>query len=238
VKTLALAAVGMLALAAPAFRTSAPPRREPPPAPLVALPAPPELSPTGYQLVLDFEVGGGRPYFDRFLARPSWPGAASGVTVGVGYDCGYNSAAVILSDWSELEERARLAETAGVTGQRARAIVGKYRDIRIGWDHAEEVFQRVSVAKFWQLCRRTWPGFDQLRPNAQWALLSLTFNRGASMAGPSRAEMRAIRALVPRRDYEGMARQLEVMVRVWSGRDIERAMRKRRFAEAALMRTR
>jgi hypothetical protein len=205
---------------------------------LVKLPPPPEINEAGYQVILDFEVGGGKRYYERFLKRPEWPGAASGLTVGVGYDCGYNSRTVILSDWRALPERERLAECSGVTGSRAKALIGDRRDIEVPWLLAEDVFQRVSVAKFWQLCRRSWgPDFDALRPNAQWALLSLTFNRGNSFSGPSREEMRRIRDLIPARDYAGMAAQLRKMVRVWEGRDIEKAMRTRRFAEARLMET-
>lgn len=205
---------------------------------LVKLPPPPEIDPEGYGLILNFEVGGGRGYYERFLLRPEWPGAASGLTVGVGYDCGYNSTGVIRADWRDFSGRSRLAECAGVTGQRARALVAPRRDLLIPWEMAEGVFVDVSVAKFWQLCRRSWgPGFDALRPNAQWALLSLTFNRGNSFAGPSREEMRRIRDLIPSQDYPAMAAQLRAMTRVWRGRDIEKAMRLRRHAEARLMET-
>lgn len=206
---------------------------------LVKLPPPPEIHPAGYQLILDFEVGGGRSYYDRFLIRPEWPGGASGITVGIGYDAGYNSPAVILADWRDEPARFTLAGCSGITGPSARRLLPSVRqEVRIPWPHAELVFQNVSVAKFWQLCRRSWgPDFDALRPNAQWALLSLTFNRGNSFAGPARAEMRAIRELIPARDYAGMAAQLRAMTRVWQGRDIERAMRLRRTAEARLMET-
>lgn len=67
--------------------------------PLIALPPPAKLSPKGYQLILDFEVGGGKVYYSKFLAVATWPGASSGVTTGVGYNCGYNSCSVILSNW-------------------------------------------------------------------------------------------------------------------------------------------
>lgn len=205
---------------------------------LVKLPPPPEIDPEGYQLILNYEVGGGRGYYDRFLIRPEWPGAASGLTIGIGYDCGYNSAGVILFDWREFSGRSRLAECAGVHGQAARSLVAPRRDLRIPWELAQDVFVDVSVAKFWQTCRRSWgPGFDLLRPNAQWALLSLTFNRGNSFAGPAREEMRQIRALIPSQNYGAMAAQLRKMPRVWSGRDIEKAMRIRRNAEARLMET-
>jgi hypothetical protein len=39
-------------------------------------------------------------------------------------------------------------------------------------------------------------GFENLRPNAQAALVSLVFNRGSSMTGANRLEMRNLRPLV------------------------------------------
>jgi len=203
---------------------------------LVGLPPAPVLSPDGYQLILDYEVGGGRPYYEKCLARPTWPGAASGVTIGVGYDCGYNSAAVIRTDWDALDERARsrLAATALISGPRARPIASTLRDVLIRWNLAEGVFNRVSLARFYQLTARTFPGFEQLAANAQAALVSLTFNRGSSMSGPRRTEMRAIRAAVPRRDYREIAAQLRAMKHIWAEQGMEGLIR-RREAEAQLV---
>jgi len=204
---------------------------------LIALPPAPLLSVAGYKLILDYEVGGGAPYYNKLLSRPTWPGEESGVTVGVGYDCGYNSRAVILGDWSEVRQAARLAAASGVTGPPAKARAAELRDILIAWGLAEEVFNRVTVTRFYQLAQRTYPGFDGLRPNAQAALVSLTFNRGSSMTGDRRAEMREIRDCVPRRDYAGMARANRASIRVWRGTSIETGMARRREAEARLMET-
>jgi GH24 family phage-related lysozyme (muramidase) len=187
-------------------------------------------------LILDYEVGGGRPYYENHLARPTWPGASSGVTIGVGYDCGYNSAPVIRHDWDLLDNRARsrLAATALVSGARARPLASSLRDVLIRWNIAETVFNRVTLARFTSLTARTFPGFEQLETNAQAALVSLIFNRGSSMTGPRRAEMRAIRAAVPRRDYRAIAAQLRAMKRIWSGQGMEGLLR-RREAEARLV---
>lgn len=202
-------------------------------------PDPPRLSAQGYQLILDFEVGGGESYFARHLARPTWPGAASGVTIGVGYDLGYNSAAVIRADWIDLEsaELERLAATAGRTGPGARQLARELRDILIGWNLAETVFQRVTLARFAALTARTFPGWAQLQPNAQAALVSLVFNRGSSLAGGRRVEMRRIRDHVARRDYRAIALELRSMKRHWRGTDIEAGMLRRREAEAQLVET-
>ena len=206
-------------------------------APLVALPAvkPDRLTPAGRELIYEFEVGGGKSYYDRFLIRPEWPGAASGVTIGVGYDLGYNSRPVILSDWKMLPTAPRLADVSGYKGQSAHAKLSQVRDILVKWELAEQVYDTVTVTKFWQVCQRTWPGFDKLRPNAQASLLSLTFNRGDSLIGERRREMKTIASLSPNRDYQGMSDELRDMVRVWKGSTIERAMTRRRNAEADLM---
>jgi GH24 family phage-related lysozyme (muramidase) len=207
---------------------------------LVQLPAAPVVSPAGYKLLLDYEVGGGERYYMRALARPSWPGFSSGVTIGIGFDCGYNSEKVIRQDWRRLQtpQLDRLSATAGITGARAKPRAAALRDILIQWNLAEDVFQEVTITRFHQLTRRTFPGFDDLRPNGQAALLSLTFNRGSSMAGPRRAEMREIRALVPKADYAGIAKQIRKMKRYWPARaDSDRDLTDRRESEARLVET-
>ena len=47
------------------------------------------LNKKSLDLILEFEVGGGENYYNKFLKNPSWPGEQSGVTIGVGYDLGY-----------------------------------------------------------------------------------------------------------------------------------------------------
>jgi hypothetical protein len=209
------------------------------PAQLVGLPPGVDLSDQGRALIYEFEVGGGERYYNRFLIRPEWPGFASGVTWGVGYDGGYNSPAVIRHDWRALDgvDLGRLAATSGITGARAKAKLASVRDIVVAWGLAEGVFNEVTVARFAAMARRIFPGFDDLRPNAQAALLSLTFNRGDSLAGPRRVEMRAIVPMVPRRDYAGMAGQIRHMIPIWAGTEIYAGMKRRRLAEAALMET-
>jgi GH24 family phage-related lysozyme (muramidase) len=47
--------------------------------------------------------------------------------------------------------------------------------------------------------------------------------------------MRAIREMVPRKDYAGIAAQLRAMKKIWRGTDIQRGMERRREAEARLV---
>jgi hypothetical protein len=193
------------------------------------------LSSGGRELVLEFETGG-RSGYDP---HPEWPGGASGVTEGIGYDNGYYRADVIKSDWAALPVaiRNRLAATSGLTGQRAKAKLPEVRDIFVAWAVATDVFDRVDVAREYANAKRAVPGFEDLRPNAQAAWISLGFNRGWQMSGPNRAEMRAARDLVPKRDYEGMALQFRKMKRVWAGTAIQNGMYRRRDAESKLILT-
>jgi hypothetical protein len=203
---------------------------------LIALPPPPVLSAAGYNLILEFETGG-RSGYDP---HPEWPKGSSGVTIGIGYDLGYNSRAVIYSDWNALEpvSRTRLLTVAGYTGKRARDILHEVRDIYVEWGIATGVFDDVDLAREFDNARRSMPGFLSLRRNAQAALISLGFNRGWGMLGGNRVEMRDIRDVgVPRQDYERIAAQLRQMTRIWRGTEIERGMTRRRNAEAALVET-
>ena len=196
------------------------------------------LNDASLQLILDFEVSGGQQYYDQHLQSPIWPGAASGVTIGVGYDLGYNSSATITSDWGQHLDPgvlARLLTTAGKKGPVAKAAVATVKDIKVPWSAALAVFEAVTIPKYTEQAREAFPGFDALDPNCQGALVSLVFNRGASMAGPRRLEMRAIRDLVPQKDYAGIAQQFRNMKRLWRGTDIEKGMDRRRDAEADLV---
>lgn len=202
----------------------------------IGLPGKPKLTPAGYALIIDCETSGERVYNRN--PHPEWPGEASGVTVGIGYDCGYNDRSVILADWAALDRNAqRLASTSGIRGIKAKPKAAELHDILVEWKTALGVFDQVTVTRFWQLTRRTYPGFDDLHPNAQAALVSLTFNRGNDMVGDRRYELRMIRDCVATHDYAGMAYWNRRSCRVWFGTKIFNGMSDRREAEAKLMET-
>jgi GH24 family phage-related lysozyme (muramidase) len=197
---------------------------------LVGLPPPPVLTKTGHDLIISFEG------CDH---HPDWPGGASGVTIGWGYDLGYYSRAVIGHDWYEISQdpRTRLQGVSGITGQRARGIIPSVRDIYIAQSIATSVFDNVDIAREFANAKRAMPAFADLRPNCQAALISLGFNRGWSFIGSNRTEMRDIRDAVPSRDYDRIALDLRKMERVWRGTSNERGLTRRREAEAKLVLT-
>jgi GH24 family phage-related lysozyme (muramidase) len=242
-----------LAPDAPIVTDEAAPKVEPTPPPVVAeadkptfvLPPPPVmpaparqllLSSGGRSLVLEYETGGKSGY-DPHPEAPD--PRLSGVTWGIGYDGHYNSPTVIKMDWAILGSRNvdRLAAMHPYYGRSAQAHLKEVRDITVAWQTATDVFDNVDVAREFANAKRAVPGFEKLRPNAQAAWISLGFNRGWAMSGPNRVEMREMRDLTPKRDYEGIAFQLRKMVHIWRGTSIERGMTRRRIAEAKLMET-
>lgn len=224
--------------ATPAVSVQSPIPR-PSPAPtigaLVEPPPPPGLTAVGRELIYEFEVGG-RSGYD---SHPEAPDARfSGITWGIGYDGHFNSPIAVLSDWAPLGRNAgRLAAMHPYSGASAQQHLHEVRDILVVWQLATDVFDRIDVAREFASAKRNWPGFEELRPNAQAALISNGFNRGWSTAGANRAEMREMKRLVPLKDYTGIAAQLRKSERVWRGTSVYSGLRRRRYAEAALCET-
>jgi hypothetical protein len=186
---------------------------------------------------LEFEVGGGQQYYKKFLQRPTWPEGASGVTIGIGYDLGYNSVEVFNRDWNKLgdTDQKRLSNCCGLKGEAAKNRLASVRDIIVAWELAWEVFNEVTIPKFYNFTKEAFPGFDELPADVQGGLVSLVFNRGTSMEGNRRREMRAIRDLVAKKDARGIAEKVREMKRIWVGTSIARGMNRRRDAEADLI---
>lgn len=189
-------------------------------------------------LIIRWEVSS-EAWYTRRLQFPIWPGGASGVTWGIGYDGGHQTARVVLEDWQAHDHRDRLGQTAGLTGAKAKAALQAYRDISTAYGYASQVFEDRSLVEYERRTERAFrDGFDQLRPNACAALVSTVYNRGAAMAGDSRREMRALRdGCVPSQDYACMARELRSMSRLWRGTVNENGLTARREAEARLVET-
>ena len=201
------------------------------------------LSKKALDLILEFEVGGGENYYNKFLKNPTWPGEQSGVTIGVGYDCGYVNKAEFTNDWKDLPQKDfdRLYKIVGAKGIAAKDLIRGLKDIVIPWDLALKVFMNKTVTKFWNLTKETFPNFDNLPEDAKGGLVSLVFNRGNALEGDRRREMKLIRdgmKLVSVYDQKALsfiANQIRNMKRIWIGGSIEKGMSRRRDAEAKLI---
>lgn len=195
------------------------------------------LTPEAIQLILDHEIAGGQKQYEAQYMHPVWPKAASGVTIGVGYDLGYTSPSTFKSDWGGRISAAALTALSvclGKKGQRAKALLAQVRDVTVPWTAAKAVFLTRTVPDYYAKTAKVFPGLEKLPKNAQGALVSLVFNRGDSLEGQRRTEMRAIRELVPKRDLAGIAGELRKMKRLWIGKGVKGLLR-RRDDEAALV---
>ncbi len=192
----------------------------------------PDVSPKAIRLILDSE---GMSY------KPEWPGTSSGITIGIGYDLGYQTVDGFESDWGSYLVRSqteRLRSVVGLRELRARNRVAELADIKIRRADAEEVFSKRSVPVYYERARQAFTGLEQLPLDAQGAILSLVYNRGTSMfdkpGEDRRKEMRALRDLVTKKDLAGIAFQLRAMKRLWDPQKA-RGLLIRRDAEAALV---
>lgn len=196
----------------------------------------PAVSPAAVALIVRWEVGSQALYTRRYQS-PIWPGGASGVTWGIGYDGGHQTRQQIWLDWTVLAAVERLQATAGVTGQAAQPVARRLGDVRVPFGLASDVFAAASLPRYQASARRAFGvgGFDALPADAQGALVSLVYNRGASMTGPARAEMRAIRDVcLPGSDLRCIAGEIRQMCRLWRGTNLEAGLCGRREDEAGL----
>jgi GH24 family phage-related lysozyme (muramidase) len=185
--------------------------------------------------IINWESGG-RAYYEKYLNKFTWPGGASGPTIMIGIDCGYYTKQELGQIFSFLprEQQELIKNASGKTGAAGKAYTATLKGINIGWDKAIEVFESLTLPKFYNLTLKTWPGTETLCENAQVALTSIIFNRGSSLKGDSRKEMRAIGTLVTEKDYKAIAEQITAMKRLWRNKGLD-GLLKRRDEEAKLV---
>ena len=189
-------------------------------------------------LLLQYEVGGGKFYYEKYLSKFTWPGGASGPTIAIGVDCGYYTPLELENIFSFLEE-GQLDLVKGAsnkTGEKGKEYTKKLRaaGITVSWNKALEIFETLTWPKFTRLAEKTFPGLSDLHPDAYGAIISLVFNRGTSLRGESRKEMVNIKGLIPSKNYKQIAREFRNMKRIWIGKGLD-GLLERREAEAKLI---
>ena len=199
---------------------------------LEAQPEPSPVMPVEAVTFLVAEEVGGRAFYDRHAAFPHFPGECSGVTIGIGYDLRFHDAAELDRDWGGVLSGAAIAKLKPHIGKKgSKAAVDALKAIQIPFPSAWKVFTAESLPKYVQKTRKAFPGFDDLPPFARGALVSLVYNRGASMDGDGRREMRAIRDHIAAGRLHAVPAEFESMTRLWPN---NRGLRTRRKKEAAL----
>jgi hypothetical protein len=178
-----------------------------------------KINKEGELFIIEEETGGRAYYEDVYENTFIWPGGFSGCTAMVGVDIGYYSEqdiSLMFKSIVSADELALIQKGRGLTGLKAKEYLPNLKKIILTWEEAISVFKSVTLPKFCGLTARVFPGADDLCEDAQAALLSLVFNRGTSVRGESRKEMAEIKKLVPSKDYEGIAKQIKSMKRLWA----------------------
>jgi GH24 family phage-related lysozyme (muramidase) len=186
-------------------------------------------------LIVNFETGGGRASYEAHLKNPTWPGGASGITIGLGYDLGYVTEETFRSDWKpylKSEELDRLALMIGIRGDDAKTGLSKVADISIRWEDALAVLTHGPLPRMATVLDNRLPNTKDLPPDCFGALVSLVYNRGAAFTAPGDrfTEMRNIRDLMDSKQFEGIPAQIRAMQRLWPNTGLS----KRREQEAKL----
>jgi hypothetical protein len=93
----------------------------------------------------------------------------------------------------------------------------------------------VDVPRWYARCNEALPNFEALSPRCKGALVSLAYNRGRSFStkGPRYKEMREIRALMAKKDFDKIPAELRKMRRLWTNKS-NRGVALRREHEARL----
>jgi len=194
---------------------------------------------TGLEWIVKFEISS-EAYYNKKLKHPAWPGGASGVTIGIGYDLGYGSAAQMRRDWGgrisdvDLKTLEKVCRLKGKDAQ-AKMALQSIRAVTVPLESASQVFYLASLPDYATKCLKAYPGVAKLPADAQSALLSLVFNRGTSKSGSTRREMKAITQLIENKDLDGISDQVLSMKRLWEGKGLD-GLLSRRDREASLIR--
>lgn len=187
-------------------------------------------------LIVMEEVSSKAAYEARYQ-HPEWPGGASGVTIGIGYDCGYSTSATIHADWGDKLPAAmvqHLQDVAGIHGSPAKSYAHALHGVvTVPWDAAMAVFSLRDMPKWENLVAHALPNTEKLTPDSFGALVSLAYNRGTSFSnsGDRYREMRDIKVHMATNAFSEVPGDIRAMKRLWPNM---KGLRDRRDHEAAL----
>lgn len=204
------------------------------------------LSTNAIDLILQFEVDGQAGYAAE-CENPDWPGGASGITIGIGYDLGYEPN--IRGDWKGQindNDLSTLLLTAGLKGGSAQIVLYRVKNIVIPWSAANYVFSNITIPEQIILTSDTFPNSEKLPLDALGGLVSVIYNRGTLIDDSDRRrEMLNIRNLlvpfdtattIPNDIVLEIADQVRSMARLWpEDSDSTNDLYHRRLAEADLI---
>lgn len=194
------------------------------------------ISAKSLDLIVNAEVTSKEVYNQKYQS-PIWPGGDSGVTVGIGFDCGYCSKQELADAWGTTLSASQLSllqSTCGKKGATCKELIPGLKSVKIAYDAAVKVFYQHTLPACARDVKRTYPGIEKLPPDTQGAILSLVYNRGYLINDTDRRkEMKALKPIIAAGDLQGIAAQLRSMKRLWDPKK-QKGLITRRENEALL----
>ena len=143
---------------------------------------------------------------------------SSGITIAYGYDLGHQTSATIDTELSGLytpREIETLKTALGKRGADARAHLATVRHIAISKENALKLAATMKK-RYAQQVVDIYPKAINLHPDCQGALLSLVINRGNSLTGDTRLEMKQIQEDLIGNKFENIPSRLRSMKKLWA----------------------
>jgi GH24 family phage-related lysozyme (muramidase) len=187
-------------------------------------------------MIVRLEVGSQQRYEARYRS-PIWPGGQSGVTIGIGYDLRFANENFLQRDWGTLlsaDMINTLKPVLGLGRTEARDALATVQSVDVPWAAAYSQFN-AFIPYPTKETEDAFPHCAELTDDSFGALVSLVYNRGASMPINSqrRREMREIRDLMSEKNFAPIPDKIREMKRLWPGPN-ERGLIIRRELEAVL----
>ena len=198
------------------------------------------ISKKGLDLIVQSEITS-EAFYNAMYKNPIWPKSESGITIGIGFDLGFYTAAKIENIWRPFLSAASVVKLKVVAGKKGIAAKnalainqGNIKSVLVDYRSALEVFYSNSVPAYAKSTIAIYPDINNLPPDAQAALLSIVYNRGNSLVGDRRREMKNIVSLVTAGNLTGIAAEIRSMKRLWTTPDTK-GLAIRREKEAILV---
>ncbi len=175
----------------------------------------PKLSCEAVTFIVRQEVSS-RTDYDRYATHPNDPGNPSGVTIGIGYDLRFQINTFEI-DWEGEVTQQIITRLSATLGQIASpSMIAGLSDITIAFEAAWRVFIKSSLPGYYEKTAKTFPNFESLPDLCKAALISLVYNRGTSLTGPKRVEMRTIKNLIVAGSLQAVPEQFEKMEQLFT----------------------
>ncbi len=174
----------------------------------------PALATNGVAFIA-LEETGGLEYYNTVTRWPHFPGYSSGVTIGVGFDLRFNSDSTFRQLWSEhlpAEFLEELAQDIGKPGTKKRVKELKRLGVEVPFKTAWPVFVAKTLPLFHAQTQSIYQSLERLPELCRSVLVSIVFNRGSSLAGSRRKEMRRIRDILIEADDQGLHKPKRKMI--------------------------